>query len=246
MAKEFAKSFYNSKAWKRCRDGYLAKRVGEDGGLCEECHERPGEELHHIKELRLDNVGNADITLNHDNLMWLCKDCHFTKHKEAAFKQLSKRRRILKDGVWFDLEGQPHRQNTYVVYGPPASGKTTYVQEHRETGDLVVDTDLLMQGLSMEERNWQTSNLLNVVLDLRDVLYDCIIRKKVDAKNIWIVGTLPKRQQRNDLIERLHAEPILIMKDRETCKMQAKKDKARKNKILQYALIDKWFEDYQP
>lgn len=33
MAKEFAKSFYKSKAWKRCRTMYAAGV----GGLCEHC-----------------------------------------------------------------------------------------------------------------------------------------------------------------------------------------------------------------
>ena len=37
MAKEFAKGFYNSKQWKKCREAYIAHRKAIDGGMCETC-----------------------------------------------------------------------------------------------------------------------------------------------------------------------------------------------------------------
>ncbi len=40
MAKGFAKIFYNSARWKRCRDSYIQQRRIIDGGMCEECHDR--------------------------------------------------------------------------------------------------------------------------------------------------------------------------------------------------------------
>lgn len=36
----------------------------------------------------------------------------------------------------------------YVVTGPPASGKTTWVREHAKPGDVVVDYDLIAGALS--------------------------------------------------------------------------------------------------
>lgn len=35
MAREFAKKFYNSKAWRKCRTTYIEHRVAIDGGMCE-------------------------------------------------------------------------------------------------------------------------------------------------------------------------------------------------------------------
>lgn len=76
MAKEWAKSFYNSKAWKRCRASYIAQRVLIDGGTCEECKECPGYILHHKTTLTPANIGDPDIALNHCNLQYVCKECH--------------------------------------------------------------------------------------------------------------------------------------------------------------------------
>lgn len=76
MAKDFAKSFYNSAKWNKCKDSYIAKRIMIDGGLCEECHDRVGYIVHHKVKLTAANISNPDISLNHDNLEYVCKQCH--------------------------------------------------------------------------------------------------------------------------------------------------------------------------
>lgn len=77
MAKDYAKSFYNSKAWKDCRDGYIKHVLG----LCERCKE-PGYIVHHKVHITEENIGNPDITLNWDNLRYLCLECHNIEHAE--------------------------------------------------------------------------------------------------------------------------------------------------------------------
>lgn len=76
MAREFSKSFYNSKEWQRCRD-YILKR---DNYLCTKCG-NPAEEVHHIIHLSPNNINDVSVTLNSDNLICLCKDCHFKEHQ---------------------------------------------------------------------------------------------------------------------------------------------------------------------
>lgn len=76
MARDFAKSFYNSKEWQQTRD-YIMKR---DNYLCVKCG-RPAVEVHHKKHLSPDNINDVNVTMNPDNLISLCKDCHFEEHK---------------------------------------------------------------------------------------------------------------------------------------------------------------------
>lgn len=76
MAKKWAKSFYNSKAWENCRTAYVSHRMNIDGGLCEECHKEQGYIVHHIINLTPSNINNPEISLNHSNLKYVCKDCH--------------------------------------------------------------------------------------------------------------------------------------------------------------------------
>lgn len=76
MAKEFAKAFYNSKKWWKCKQSYINKRIMIDGGLCEECRQKPGYIVHHKINLTSDNISNPEISLNHKLLEYVCKDCH--------------------------------------------------------------------------------------------------------------------------------------------------------------------------
>lgn len=80
MAKEFAKAFYNSAKWKRCRKAYIAYRQGIDGGMCETCHEVPGYIVHHRTELTPYNINDPDIALNFSNLKYDCLECHNKEH----------------------------------------------------------------------------------------------------------------------------------------------------------------------
>lgn len=82
--KEFARSFYYSTAWKKCRAAYISMREAADGGLCERCGEHPGYIIHHKVELTPDNINDPDVSLSFGNLMYLCHDCHNRIHGRAA------------------------------------------------------------------------------------------------------------------------------------------------------------------
>lgn len=101
MAKEFAKAFYKSKAWRECRNGYIAERMMQDGGTCETCGKEPGYILHHEIPLTPENINNPDITLNWERLRWECKACH---DAEEGHGVANKKAGLL---VAFDSSGQP-------------------------------------------------------------------------------------------------------------------------------------------
>lgn len=100
MAQEWAKAFYRSKRWIRCRNHYINCRIMEDGGLCEECRNAPGYIVHHKIMLTPDNIANADISLNSEYLEYVCKDCH-DKFEGHGLNQSGKPLCV------FDADGQP-------------------------------------------------------------------------------------------------------------------------------------------
>jgi 5-methylcytosine-specific restriction endonuclease McrA len=63
--------FYHSKIWKQTRELVLRR----DQFTCKMCGLR-GDEVHHIKPLTDKNIDTVEISLNEDNLMTLCKECH--------------------------------------------------------------------------------------------------------------------------------------------------------------------------
>lgn len=49
---------------------------------------KPGEIVHHKTELNANNINDPDVTLNWDNLMLLCRDCHAEVHKKNKRRYL--------------------------------------------------------------------------------------------------------------------------------------------------------------
>ena len=79
--REFAKSFYKSKAWLNCSRAYMlsvnyvCERCGGVASIC-----------HHKKWLSPNNINDPTITLNWDNLEALCIDCHNVEHMQKRTK----------------------------------------------------------------------------------------------------------------------------------------------------------------
>lgn len=92
MAAIWSKKFYSSKQWIKCRQSYITTVHG----LCEKCSEA-GLILHHKIHLTPININDTDITLNHDNLQFLCLTCHNIHHHGNGD--------ITAEGVRFDERG---------------------------------------------------------------------------------------------------------------------------------------------
>lgn len=93
MAKDYAKSFYNSSTWRRTAAAYKASKYG----VCERCGRPHGRIVHHKVHITPENINDVDVVLNWDNLELLCIDCHNREHFE---KNLSTR-----EGLKFDELG---------------------------------------------------------------------------------------------------------------------------------------------
>ena len=78
--KDWAEGFYKSKAWQSCREAAISR----DRYLCQDCLQQgrisTAEEVHHIKPLTPENVTDPSISLNLENLVSVCRECHKARH----------------------------------------------------------------------------------------------------------------------------------------------------------------------
>ena len=78
--------FYTTKAWRKCREAVLK----EHGGLCQLCLAKgliePAVHVHHKVHLTADNINDPRITLDADNLMALCEECHAEQHRTKRWR----------------------------------------------------------------------------------------------------------------------------------------------------------------
>lgn len=73
--------FYKSTQWKVARE----IKIREANGKCQRCGAL-GEEVHHLIKLTVHNVVDPMISLNQENLEFLCKKCHNQEHERFSNK----------------------------------------------------------------------------------------------------------------------------------------------------------------
>ena len=215
-------NFYASDRWRHLRSNLILER----GNKCHRCNKSfPSPSLigHHIIPLTIDNIEDVNISLNQNNIEIICIDCHNEEHNR--FNQ--------------------QEQKVYIVYGSPCSGKSTYVNQHYNYGDMIIDIDRLWLALSNECKYKKPNELKQVVLSTYDYLIDCVKVRKGNWKNCFIVGSFANQIKRERLSKELNAELIFINETKEKCLNNLYNDKERKEVVNEWKLyIEKWFEDF--
>lgn len=88
---EAQNQFYNSSRWRKVRDVVMAK----NNYICERCG-KAAKIVHHIEHLNDSNLNDFNISLNEDNLMSVCIECHNFIHYSKG---------LIVDGLMFTDDG---------------------------------------------------------------------------------------------------------------------------------------------
>jgi hypothetical protein len=220
------KSFYAGEAWQVFRLAVIATR----GLRCEHCGKPVTKAseltLHHIIELTPENVRDVMISLNTENVLVVHHDCHNQMHQRFGY--------------------QPPK-GTFIVYGPPLSGKTTYVREHKGRNDLVVDIDSLFAAVTMLPALDKPDQLLPNVMAVQRTLLDNIKVRYGRWHSAWVVGGYADRYRREQLADDLGAELIFCDVSLEECVRRLEIDETRRERRAEWRqYIERWFAEYMP
>ncbi len=219
-------TFYQSKEWLRFRQVVINQRTKEDGYIYDEITGKPIVKsydiiLHHKIFLTEDNVNNAAIALNPDNIQIVSHKTHNLIHNKFGYQ----------------------RQEVYLVYGSPLSGKTTYVNTVANSSDLILDVDKIWGAICPASEYEKPPCLNSIVFGVRDFLLDCIRIRRGKWKNAYIIGGYPLVSERERLCRQLGAREVYIESTKEMCLERLKKDE-RRNKKDWENYINTWWERY--
>lgn len=195
-------TFYKSNAWYKLLQVIKSERINDDGDIvCEYC----GEPIvraydcigHHVIELDDSNVNDAEISLNPKLIQLVHHKCHNRIHNKFQY-------------------GASMR-HVYLVYGSPLSGKTTWVNDVKNEGDLIVDIDSIWQCVSGCDRYVKPKVLNACVFSVRDCLLDAVKYRRGKWLNAYVIGGYPLISERERLCRELGAEEIFIDTSRDEC-----------------------------
>lgn len=134
-----------------------------------------------------------------------------------------------------------------IIYGSPASGKSTYVKSHKSKNDLVIDLDLIKRALSMEHRGENSNCITSFALRVRQMIIDEVLIHidELYFKNVWIVTTMTGEKLK-EFVDKFdsNVELLFVECDKQTCLQRMFLDSSRPDKDLQKSIIEKWFLDF--
>ena len=218
--------FYASRRWRELRERLVIERRG----VCDRCGKDFSDDTsrlvaHHKKHLTDETLKDPNVAVNPDNVEILCAHCHALQHSERGFIK--------------------PRKQVFIVYGAPCSGKTTYVRQNMERGDLVVDLDSIYEAIGFTERYTHAETLTSTAFAVRDFLYDQIRIRSGKWQTAWVIAGLPRKDERERLAARLGASLIPVEATREECiKRLMVSGDSRDYKWEEY--INQWFKDFSP
>ncbi len=201
------------------------ERLKDGESICEYCGQpivRPYDLiLHHRVYLTEENYQDRNISLNPDNIQLVHHGCHNKIHQKG-FKSLNQPRQV------------------FLVYGSPLSGKTTFVREAMNEGDLVIDIDSIWECISGQPRYVKPDRLKSNVFGVRDKLLEQVQYRVGKWRNCYVIGGYPHKAERERLIDLLGAREIFIETTKEVCMDRLAADPER-NKEEWQRYIDDWF-----
>ena len=221
-------TFYQSKAWIKLYTWLRIERTDDSGNLiCWHCGNpiinKYDAIAHHTIFLTEQNVNDANISLNPDLIRFVHHKCHNRIHGKLGY----------------------NRQEIFLVYGSPLSGKSTYVKNVFLSGDLIVDIDLLWKAISGCCLYQKPARLNSVVFGMRDYLYDCIRVHRGKWQNAYIIGGFPLISERERICRQLGAREIYIESTKEIC-LQRLQESEDRDKEEWKKYIEDWWRKYTP
>lgn len=221
--------FYRSKEWTAFRQALIAERTNDEGDvICEHCGEpivRAYDIIaHHKIALTERNYKDALVALNPENIALVHHVCHNRIHNKLGTVE----------------------KQVFLVWGSPFSGKSSWVEDVRSVGDLVVDMDSIWQCVSGCERYVKPPRLKDIVFGIHAEMMNMVRMRRGNWRNAYVVGGYPLIGERERLLRMLGAREVFIDADRSECEWRhAHCDDMRRGSEWQ-KYIEEWWDKYSP
>lgn len=136
---------------------------------------------------------------------------------------------------------QPEKK-VFLVTGAPGAGKTTYVRNKKQPGDLILDLDALaaaLHGITTPHPDYEP--VMDAVLAAREAVYSVIENRKGRWDRAFVITSAPDPRKVDALATRLGATVITMQTTKQKCIEQIQNDPTREMPDNDLRLVDEWY-----
>jgi predicted kinase len=130
-----------------------------------------------------------------------------------------------------------------VLWGPPCSGKSTYIRERASGDDIVIDLDRLALALAPEgtANHSYARHHRKLALDAREAIMHRAVIMASDDVSVWVVDSNADAAKRTQW-KSLGAEVVMLDTPREVCEQRA----ATERPAPVRGLLARWYAQHMP
>jgi predicted kinase len=128
----------------------------------------------------------------------------------------------------------------FVVIGPPASGKSTWVREHAKQGDIVIDFDLLamaMAGPNADPHDHPPS-LMAVARAARTAAIEAALRQRHHT-DVYVIHSSPSAERMAEY-HRAGAKVVTVDPGKDVVRQRCKGERPAR----MFGVIDAWYKEH--
>lgn len=238
--------FYRGEDWANCKAQVLHDRIRSDGVVyCEHCgkpiikgfnpmanNNSGAIVFHHKIYLNNYNVNDASVSVNPSNIQIVHWSCHNEIHQRFGFS---------------GTNNIPEKK-VYLITGASCSGKTSWVNERIQEGDIVVDIDDIWECVSGQPRYIKPNALKPVIFKIRDELKGLIQRGTGTWRNAFIIESLPSKQDREreaDKYKAFNVEVITLDVTKDECLQRLHNNPSGRDVKAYEGYINDYFSRYK-
>lgn len=135
------------------------------------------------------------------------------------------------------------RPQVTLIAGPPCAGKNTYLRQHADSDDLIIDYDALAVALQLDAASHERVDAHKpFIYEARDAILERLGGAGHQVGAVWVINSGARQRSRQQYRERYDAHVVVVYAPEKVCLERARCERP----TAWQGYVRQWFAQYEP